>query len=255
MKDPGKFEKDYTWWHVQYTLPKTAADGEHASIVRNQKDITDVLADMSEINEDTILVYASDAAFSASPLKLSAKLETFVKKDNVSFQQEVAAAQAEWLNAAGQDPYQNGQTVEDWMADDGWGNGGDAKQGYQQDTFGSTLSSKTLTPSTDPNNPPTYPGDDGVVDITLSPERESDQPMEMQEINGGISAWAGNSNASSETVGLEPLETLEPMSDVVVNDGRESRAAVHVEDLVMGDTDTSTNGEVKHIEIVEKKGG
>ncbi|KAF2446190.1 hypothetical protein P171DRAFT_254103 [Karstenula rhodostoma CBS 690.94] len=248
--NPGNLEKGHAWWHIQYTLPKTASDGDHASIVRDPKDISDVLADMSEIIENTVLVYASDAAFSASPIPLSAKLETFVKKDNMKFQQEVAAAEAAWYSES-EDPYQNDQAVTDWLGtDDGWDNGVNAKQGYKQDTLGSTLSSKTLTPSTDPNNPPPYPGEDGVVDITLSPEHESDQPMEMQEINGGISAWAGTSNTSSETVGLEPLE---PMSDVVESDGRESRAGIHLEDLLMEDTDA--DGEVEHIEVVEKKGG
>ncbi|KAL5399550.1 hypothetical protein PMIN06_008051 [Paraphaeosphaeria minitans] len=253
VKEPGSLEKDYAWWHIQYTLPKTAADGEYASITRNRKDIADVLADMSEINENTVLVYASDAAFAAEPIPLSAKLETFVNKDNVSFQQAVEVARAEWYEV------QNDQDVTDWMADNGWGNG-DAKQGYQQDTLGSTLSSKTLTPSTDPNKSPPYPGDDCVVDITLSPEHESDQSMEMQEINGGISAWAGTSNASSETIGVGPPVSME---DVVRSDGRQSRVGMRGEDALMGDntdanevTDTSMDEEggreVKHIEFVEK---
>ncbi|KAL5382755.1 hypothetical protein DPSP01_006314 [Paraphaeosphaeria sporulosa] len=252
-KESGNPEMDYAWWHIQYTLPKTAADGEYASIVRSRKDIADVLADMSEINESTVLVYASDAAFSAEPIPLSAKLQTFVKKDNASFQQALAVARAEWDEV-------NDQNVTDWIADDGWGND-DAKQGYQQDTFGSTLSSKTLTPSTDPNDPHPYPSDDGVVDITLSPEHESDQPMEMQEVNGGISAWAGTSNASSETVGVEPPVSME---DVVRSDGRESRVGMRGEDALMGETtdasgvtDTSMDEDeekvVKHIEVVEKK--
>jgi hypothetical protein len=265
VKDPGVFEKDHAWWHVQYRLPITSADGDFASIMRTQTDIAEVLQDMSEISEKTVLVYASDAAFSTSPIPLPPKLETFVKKDNMSFQQEVAAAEAAWTKQdQDQDQDRGNQAFVDWSeGGNGWGNETDAKQGYQQGTFGSTLSSKTLTPSTDPHPPP-YHDEDEVVNITLSPEHESEQPVEMQEINGGISAWAGASNASSETVGLEPLE-VEPMSDVVVGDGRESRTGNRAEDVLMadpgadadadGEGETETEGETEHIEVVERKGG
>jgi hypothetical protein len=230
--------------------------------MRTQTNITEVLQDMSEIRENTVLIYASEAAFSALPVPLPAKLEAFVKKDNMSFQQEVAAAEAAW-NEHEKDQDQDNHAVGEWLeGGDGWGNSMDAKQGYQQEAFGSTLSSKTLTPSTDPHPPPYRHDEDEVVNITLSPEHESDQPMEMQEINGGISAWAGTSNASSETAGEEHLEQ-EPMSDVVVVDGRESRAGNRAEDVLMagtgidadGEGETETEGETEHIEVVERKGG
>ncbi|KAJ4353818.1 uncharacterized protein N0V89_005548 [Didymosphaeria variabile] len=245
VKEPGHLEKDHAWWHIKYDVPNSSSGSEEpASIIRDWKDITDVLEDVSTISESTVLVYANDAAFLPSLTSLSPKLETFVKKDNLNFQQKVATAEAAWLNQG-----QNEASQKDWFeGGDGWDNDEIAKQGYQKDTFGSTLSSKTLTPDTDPN-PPAYHDEDDVVNITLSPEHESEQPMEMQEINGGISAWAGASNASSETVGLEP------MSDIVPSDGRQSRAKNRAEDVLMEDAETDEEGKTEHIEVLKKKGG
>ncbi|KAL1608222.1 hypothetical protein SLS60_003161 [Paraconiothyrium brasiliense] len=247
VKEPGYLEHDHAWWHIKYELPNSSSSSEEpASITRDWKDITDVLNDVSKISESTVLVYGNDAAFSPSLTPLSSKLETFVKKDSLNFQQQVATAEAAWLD---QGQNEANQVTGDWFeGGDGWHNDVNAKQGYQKDTFESTLSSKTLTPETDPN-PPAYHDEDDVINITLSPEHEHEQPMEMQEINGGISAWAGASNASSETVGLEP------MSDVVPSDGRESRAKNRAEDVLMADAGTAEEGRTEHIEVVEKKGG
>lgn len=214
----------------------TSSTDEYATVIREQKDIADVLKDLSEISENTVLVYANETALAPSPAPLTAKLETFVKKDNLNFQQEVEKAQAVWYE---DEQNQGDGAVAEWMqGDNGWDQGFNA----------ANLSSKTLTPDTD-HDPPAYRDEDDVVNITLSPERETEQPMEMQEINGGISAWAGASNASSETV------ELEPMSDVVASDGRESRAKHRAEDTLMTDAETSREAKAEHIEVVEKKGG
>jgi hypothetical protein len=163
---------------------------------------------------------------------LSAELKAFVERDNRSFQQEIAnekaRVEADW--GAQYNGNEGNEVVGNWYdGEDGWDASGTtpAGHGYQ--------SSKTLTPDTDVD-PPSYQGtttrdevQEEVVEIHL--EDENKNSMEMQEINGGINAWAGVSNASSETVG-------------------------RVEDVQMVDVG-NVNAKVEHAKpaVEERKGG
>lgn len=189
---------------------------------------------MSELSDKALFVYANDTATSAAPIPLSAKLQNFIKKDNANFQQEFGHEQAAWeatfTDVAFEDrtdpsTWESNPQSDEWMS----------SEPYTTQNA-STLSSATLTPNTDT--------EDDAVPIEL--------PVEMQEVNGGVAAWAGISNASSETVGVEPAAN-------VVRDGRMSQASMRAEDVQMADAEAeqpkSTAPRVDHIEVVEKKGG
>ncbi|KAJ4303081.1 ATP-binding cassette glutathione S-conjugate transporter ycf1 [Kalmusia sp. IMI 367209] len=195
------------WWHISYFY-STADDT--ATVERQHN----VLKEVSENSERALIVYANNAATSSEPKPLSAKLETFVKKDNANFQQEVAREEAMW----GSNFNSGNEVVGDWMnnAENDW-NTTNTEPHHAQ--VGSTLSSATLTPNTD--------NEDDSVPIEL--------PIEMQEVNGGIAAWAGISNASSETVGIEPMD--------LPSDGRKSQASMRTDDVQMVDADMATGHE------------
>ncbi|KAF1971732.1 hypothetical protein BU23DRAFT_599984 [Bimuria novae-zelandiae CBS 107.79] len=221
IKDSGPFEKDEAWWSIKYKLQ--ADTNELADIDYAQKDIKEILNEISELTDPAILVYANETAFTPDPVPLSEKLDAFIKKDNANFQQKVkedrAAAPAGWGDeyaAHGYDQDDGNQVNGNWFeGDNGWGssNGANAEEYYQQGGF---ASSKTLTPDTD-IEPPPY---------------QDEVPDEVVEIH------------------------LDEFKGEKGEDGRESRAKNRAEDVEMADAEASA-GQTEHIEVVgeERKGG
>lgn len=227
MANPEDFKTDPTWWHVEY---KYKADPEDTSIDRNQTTIDKILDEISEIDESATLIYANEAAFAPEMVPLSAELDTFIKRDNMNFQQEVADERVRFA-AGWRDRYDENEgkeVVGDWFhGGDGWDNPTNAhtEQGYH--------SSKTLTPDTDVAPPsyqdvlPRQDSSDEVVEIHLDDEKGVS--MEMLEINGGTNVFIDGSNASSETVGRS-------------------------EDLQMADANTAES-KAEHVEFVQENKG
>ncbi|KAF2652342.1 hypothetical protein K491DRAFT_695661 [Lophiostoma macrostomum CBS 122681] len=117
----------------------------------------------------------------------------------------------------------------------------------------SAMSSTTLTPNTEIEDEGVDLGGDGQAHATGT-QGQSDsasasarqKPMEMQEVNGGVAAWAG----LTEAPGGEAMEV-----EVQSGDG-ESRQTINMRDVEMVDVDLGDGRRVAHIENVEaKKGG
>lgn len=148
-----------------------------------------------------------------------------MKKDNFNFLQDFSRREAEWADQKQDD---GSQVIGSWADEksDGW-NRISAEEFHNQGDSG--VSSATLTPNTDID-------DEGVG-------------MEMQEVNGGISAWAGMSNASSDTVGADLMD---------ISSDSQRQGTINVRDIEMTDAEASEGREepkVEHIEVAEKKGG
>ncbi|KAF2639040.1 hypothetical protein P280DRAFT_471029 [Massarina eburnea CBS 473.64] len=240
------------WWHIKYNY---ASDS--ATIDRNQVSIEQVCEEASAITGKTLLIYANDAALSAPQIPLSKPLEDFVKLDNLALHRDIK--RQEDTGWGGHDAREGSHIVGDW-AEEGarvgeWNDGfddwnsisakefhqsgyGSANGGYVDANDGGSgiSSSRTLTPNTEVD-------DDELL--------RSDA-TEMQEVNGGKHVGL-QSNASSETVGLEPME--------IVKESQKSRG--EDTDVEMMDADTQEvkaavkdmGSEVVHIERVEKKDG
>ena len=222
-----ELERDPIWWHIEY---KYKDDPEDTTIDRNQTTINKILDEINELDDHAILVYANEAAFAPKMVPLSAELNSFVTKDNMNFQQEVADERARF--AAGwndrYDESEGKEVVGNWFeGDDGWTTSVNprAEQGY--------LSSKTLTPDMDVAPPsfenmrPSEECSDEVVEIHLDDEKRA--PTEMLEINSGSGMFTGGSNASSETVG-------------------------RTEDLLMVDANAA-EPKAEHVEFLQEKKG
>ena len=194
-------------------------------------------------------MYANKTATSALPDPLSASLEEFIKKDNVSFADDLRRMETEWSGYNTQDGSGNwmnndvSKVMDDWDIDDPLVYNGEHNTNYDWNT----VSAKKF-----------HEQDSGVSSTTLTPNTEVDDGVgmvEMQEVNGGISAWAdGNlSNASSDALGAgDPMEISEgtqPKTD--------TRATTDVEmsGVEPEEGKAETGSKVEHIEMVEKKGG
>lgn len=196
------------------------------------------------------MVYANEAATSPVPIPLSEPLQQFVKDDNVRFLEELQVIEpiGEWNNEPTTNSWPRDKTSEhpptyadDWAFYGGtstisaFGNQfqGHTNKGYTEQKSGdSEMSSTTLTPNTDIE-------DDGIGGT------------EMQEVNGGISAWAGGmSSASSDTVGGEPMDVVKES---------QSQQTVNMREVEMVDVDLTgerrEEPRVEHIEHLEKKDG
>ncbi|KAF1957364.1 hypothetical protein CC80DRAFT_42925 [Byssothecium circinans] len=276
------------WWHIKYNYTSSS---DSATINRTEVGIDTVCADAGANPDKTLIIYANEAALSLTPIPLSAPLSSFVEADNVAFKEDVERRK---VNKWGDhDPSSGSHVVGDWdkLPNDSissWDDGYDwenvsAKE-FHQRGYGTTNTNTNTNKNTfvDTNG-----GGSGISSSrTLTPNTEVDDDemltsgglVEMQEVNGGIQSWAGiTSNASSETVGLEPMEIVgesqqqqnEPRAGVssepvngVKNEGRNSRLG----DVEMVDADTEEvkdavrkledgANSVEHIEVVEKKGG
>ncbi|PVI07579.1 hypothetical protein DM02DRAFT_512187 [Periconia macrospinosa] len=192
------------WWYVKYDY----TNGDDATIIRQEVNIETVCVDASANSGKVLLVYANDAALSLDNIALPTPLQDFVKADNAVLVEEFERNNNTWATT---------NEPENWVMNDGDGDPPDYdwnsvtateyhqlndhknsanKTGGGGGDADSTMSSTTLTPNTDIDD------DLQVVGSDLSSGMQ-----EMKEAKSGITAWAGRtSNASSETVGIEPLK-------------------------------------------------
>jgi hypothetical protein len=226
------------WWHIKYSY-----EGEDASITRNTVTLDEVLVKARSESGKVLLVYANKAATSTQPVPLSASLEAFVEKDNVSLTRDLQNRQEEWPDYNPDD----GNTVNgDWMDADWNSDDPHVHSGGYSDDYWNNVSAKKF-----------HEQDSGVSSTTLTPNTEVDDGVnmtEMQEVSGGVSAWAdgGLSNASSDALGAEPMDISEPTQP--------KPDTIDAKDVDMGDADRNIGNrqadpKVEHIETVEKKGG
>ncbi|CAI6333410.1 unnamed protein product [Periconia digitata] len=212
------------WWHVKYDY----TNGDDATIVRNPVTVDNVCADASANSGKVLLVYANDAALTVDYIQLSKPLQDFVQADNAVLVDDIDRHTTAWEDY---DPQEGLTPLGGWdMADDAVRSDGQeppeyddwnaisAKEFHRANSYDykgfnttvggddggndadSTMSSTTLTPNTDIDD------DD---DIQAAGSVIARDTPEMKEINGGIAAWAGTtSNASSETVGIEPMNMI-----------------------------------------------
>jgi len=213
--DPEAVDKQ--WWHINYSY---ITSDDSAQIFRHRVSLGDARKAASESIDRVLLVYANQKAFSPEPELLSAKLESFVKKDNTNLHREMTQVEEPWQDHQDDD---GSKVLGDWMSDnlpqydDDW-NAMSAKTFHEQNDS-KVSSSATLTPNTD---------------------NEIVGGMEMQEVNGGISAWEDMSGSiSSGTMAGEPME-LSPV-------GQRQQS---LEDVRMAE---AGEPKVEHIEKAEKR--
>ncbi|KAF2261084.1 hypothetical protein CC78DRAFT_535976 [Lojkania enalia] len=244
IKDGPDASDTLEWWSIDYTT-----DSTEAYIFKQRITLAEVLKKANSDNSKALLVYANEKATSALPIPLTESLQEFVKQDNDKFREECANEGPGDFSALGSGKGTTEQ-IGDWdraeppptYMDDYAHYGGTTVFGNEFETMSakefremqtnSELSSSTLTPNT------------SVDDETVG--------MEMQEVNGGISAWAGtSSSASSETVGGEPMDVAD------------DQQTVNPRDIEMGNAGfaggaRAADPSVQHIEVLEqdqKKGG
>ncbi|KAH6622073.1 hypothetical protein C7974DRAFT_397629 [Boeremia exigua] len=202
------------WWRVQY-------DNESgtANIIRDRVDLQQVLERATSEAASVLLVYANEAATSESPIPLSKPLEDFVKKDKLTFLEELQKNH-ELGVGGGWDDYGN-ETNGNWSEqanppgyNHDWANIN--SQPYHEETSkqSSGMSSATLTPNTEVD------GESGV--------------REMVEVNGGMDALTGLRSDPME------VDTRSPNHDTQMVDVKEVPA---------------DEPQAQHIEFSGKKGG
>jgi hypothetical protein len=235
------------WWHIKYTY-----EGDDASIIRTPVTLDEVLVKARSDGGRVLLVYANETATSVQPIPLPPSLDEFVKKDNVSFTQDLCRREEEWPDYNPED----GTTINgNWMNDDhkgvnDWDEAPRYGGGYDDNYNWSSMSAKKF-----------HEQDSGVSSTTLTPNTEVDEGVdmvEMQEVNGSIATWAGGglSNASSDALGAgEPMEISD---DTQIRDTQTRLTKPDTGDVEMGDADAGKADivpKVEHIEMLEKKGG
>lgn len=249
------------WWRIEYHIM-----GTEAAILSEKTSLSSVLEKASKEHNSALLVYANENAISAPPISLSEPLDQFVKNDNIYLMEEQQGGWEQQPEGAiepiggwpDEKVDENPPTyVDDWAHYGGstsvFGNQFyDTKanknpfeqqslafddDGVQMDSSG--MSSATLTPNTEFE-------DEGLG---------GEMATEMQEVNGGIAAWAGGmSNTSSETVGRETREVGDQSGSIPMSD-------IDMEDVELGDKDADVvkkeNEEprAQHVEMVEEKKG
>jgi hypothetical protein len=212
LLQPNKVTGAKQWWRMQY-------DSESANpiIRRDQLSLEEVIERATTESASALLVYANDDAMKFEPTPLPEPLETFVKKDNLNFLQELQS------NLTGWETYGNDFGN---VAQGGWDHNPstpDATSDFElisadefhnsekkRERINSNLSSATLTPNT-----------------------EIDDAPEMVE---------KGRRASSETVGRG--------DDAMEVDGK---GKVSFTDVDM--EDVAEKPRTQHIEVAEKKGG
>ncbi|KAF2012457.1 hypothetical protein BU24DRAFT_395363 [Aaosphaeria arxii CBS 175.79] len=238
-------DRDTEWWRVEYSTPGS----DLAYVLRERLSLSSVLEKASEENRSALLVYASEAALSPDPIPLSDALDRFVKADNLSFQEELQTdlefepwdPTSSWAEEPDAKPYQDHNSDPDAFENIS------AERFYQQQSR-----AQSAGPSISANEKPTS----GIE--------------EMCEVNGGFSAWAGASNASSETIAGDSMDLVESQGQAPAVQGATEHGPVEVRDVEMGDAEDSAKraearpeAKVQHIEFAggaegvagERKGG
>jgi len=220
------------WWRVQYDTETSSP-----TIRRDPLSAQEVLERAATESSSPLLVYAHADATTVPPIPLSKPLDDFVKKDGLTFMEELqkATVAGDW----GEYDTINDSAQGAWNAD---------PPDYEHDwtsmsaqDFHRGTSSTTLTPNTEI--------EDGVG------------VREMVEVNGGMDAAVGiRSRGSSATV--EGGDVGERMDvDEIGGSGKvgmeHGKASFTREEDLMGMEDVRGDEEprVRHIEIAEKKGG
>lgn len=251
IKHPDATATD-DWWRMEYTNAAT-----DAYILRDRVTEAIVLDRAKSEHKSVLLVYANDDALSEKLVPLTEALCEFLRTDNQIFEKELDSEtrwdkpvrrvkkEGNWTNdppsyqQAGAD-YYGDHTIQE-MQEEVW---------HQEDW--DHISSKELREQMEYR---------AVSSTTLTPNADD---YEEKEFNGGIDSWAGVSNASSDTVGGEVMEITVDGLDKEAHAPRDPpHGTVNLRDVEMVDVDL--NGEakkkkdegptVKHIEMVEKKGG
>ncbi|KAF2738557.1 hypothetical protein EJ04DRAFT_428786 [Polyplosphaeria fusca] len=234
------------WWQLEYTGLKS-----EAYIYRNREKLSDVVKKASSDNNKALLVYANDAALSCPILSPSDALQQFVNHDKLRFMEELQNDMAGEVN--GFDDQTSIAQIGDWdhpnnspptyHADDWRQHGG-------TNLFGNSFETMSAA---EYHAQKAKPGYSGMSSTTLTPNTEVEDGRgnsgmkEMQEVNGGMAAWGGISNASSDTVGGDAMD--------VVHDAQRT---VNPRDVEMQDTYMrSDEPTVEHIEVKDPdmKGG
>jgi hypothetical protein len=207
------------WWRVQYDTETSSPSIRHDHLT-----LQEVVERASTESASALLIYAHSTP-------LSKPLDDFVKKDNWTFEEELQKSAVGWehMDYDAAPPGAWDKAPPDYEYD--W-HSMSARQFHSHGNGGGggnegNVSSTTLTPNTEV-------GDGGRV-------------REMVEVNGGMAALTGvNSRASSSTIEGDDM-------DVDVSGGEERLETVRVEEV---EAEMEVEGEgVKHIEVVEKKGG
>jgi hypothetical protein len=205
------------WWRVQYD-----SESGSANLIRDRVDLQQVLERATSEAASVLLIYANEAATSAEPIPLSKPLEEFVKKDKLTFLEEL---QKNHNMGAGGDWDDFGDEVRgDWDKETGppdynhdWANIS-AKQYHEESgKQSSAMSSATLTPNTE------FDGDGAGV-------------REMMEVNGGMDALTG---VGGDAMDVE-TQTQTQSRDTQMVDVKEVPAE---------------EKETQHIEFAERRGG
>ncbi|KAF2004525.1 hypothetical protein P154DRAFT_543352 [Amniculicola lignicola CBS 123094] len=236
------------WWRIEYSTATS-----EAVILRERLTLSQVIQQATSEHKSALFVYANDAATSVPEIPLPEPLVKFVQQDNIAFIRELSSDYPEEEGAGGIEPFggwnERGDDHVDWKNhqkpdwDLGGRAGGGGGKGYDWNTASarefheyhadSGLSSQTLTPRTDM---------DEEINMMGAQEMREVGVKETHEHGGGVEAWAGMSNASSETVGGD-----------VVMESQASRA-----DVEMVDVNLEEEPSVQHIEVKEeeiRKGG
>lgn len=233
VKHPDANSKD-DWWRLEYS---TATSDVY--ILRERLNEISVLEKAKSEHRSALLVYANEEALNERPALLPEALSSFLKEDNQAFEKELDGSYDY------QDADQGLKVIGDWdqgppdyqdptldpFAQDDWDHVS-AKELNEQMNM-TAASSATLTPNTN--------------------------DYESNEYNGGIDSWAGISNASSDTVGGEVMDTGIEQGQSQMQQQKAPHGTVSLRDVEMLDVDlTDTQDQrpkVQHIEMVEKKGG
>jgi hypothetical protein len=205
------------WWRMQYDT-----ESNNPVIMRDRLTLQEVIERATSESASVLLVYANEAATSVEPLPLSKPLEDFVKRDKLSFLEELQKNASGWEDHGDYSSVAQGEwdkNPPDYNYHDDW-NSMSAQQYHTRDRNDSNMSSATLTPNTEL-------GDDGPV------------MREMVEVNGGMDAMTGFGN-----------DTL--TQDTMQVDGNTHSMATSFTDVDMAD---AQEPRTQHIEIAEKKGG
>ncbi|KAF2715208.1 hypothetical protein K504DRAFT_457384 [Pleomassaria siparia CBS 279.74] len=214
---PGIQSESKNWWRIEYATPTT-----EAYIFREQLTLAQVLEKASSEHGKALLVYANEAATSVPPIPLSTPLVNFVKKDNVKFMEELQTTIGgtnDWTD--------DGPST--YKPDEPWETRPNAYQGFDGEPGWEDMSAQQFHSRNNTNS--------GQSSTTLTPNTDDDDVnMEVEQV-GGEPAWVGgHSNASSDTVAMEIMESR-------------PEGTVNMRDVEMRDVD-SADAEPK-----ERKGG
>jgi hypothetical protein len=196
------------------------------------------------------LVYANDAALDFPATPANEALRQFVQQDQLRFMEELQNDMS--TDVAGFDGQPSVAKIGNWDNDPPTYAESDWKS-TSGSIFGNSFAG---IKTTEREQQRANSGQSGFSSTTLTPNTEVEDDRtktglpEMKEVNGGMAAWGGVSDTSSETVGGDAMDVSE------------SRRTVNPRDVEMQDVFSSSRSDeptVQHIEITDpethRKGG